>query len=269
MAHAILEPRAKAGRVFLVYGRNRDVRLQLVSILTAIGLEVLNWEQAAALTRKPAPFAQEVLEAAMRNVDAVVVLMSGDEEARLRPEFCAEDEQEIEGVLRPQARPNVIFEAGLAFGLFPKSTVLVQLGRLRQISDLNGMQYVPLDSSPESRQALLNRLRNAGCRIQGAVADTAPPGLPSPEDGLPAVDDSKGYGVKMGLFRRLGSLLPIPRMGGNLEVVTHAVIGEAVVLSIGGAVDSRAVRILHWLPGNAEPGKSQRRAHYSLTRRWS
>src|SRR5258708_6206961 len=113
-------------RVFVVYGRDREAHSRLTAILKSLGIEVLDWEGAIELSGKPAPYAKEVLQAAMRNVDAVVILMSGDEEARLRPDLCSDYELVSEGALQPQARPNVIFEAGLAFALFPNKTILVQ-----------------------------------------------------------------------------------------------------------------------------------------------
>src|SRR5262245_29069097 len=102
------------------------------------------------MTKNPSPHAREVLDAALRHAGAVVVLLTGDDEARLRSELCREDERESEGVFRLQPRPNVLFEAGLALASFPRATVLVQLGRLRSVSDIAGIQYVPLDESPAS-----------------------------------------------------------------------------------------------------------------------
>lgn len=237
-------------RVFLIYGRNREARSRLTGLLQAFGLEVLDWETAISLTGVASPHAREVLEAAMRNVGAVVVLMSGDEEARLRQELCAEDERATEGLLGPQARPNVIFEAGLAFALFPSRTIVVQLGRLRPISDLAGVQYVPLDDSPESQRALVNRLNTAGCRIRSA-SNSVPTELPRAEAGLPPVAETAGTAAKVALFRRLKSLLPVPGMGGSLELTSTARIGEMLVLSLRLPPDAEEFRVDHWLPGYA------------------
>ena len=78
-----------AQRVFLVYGRNREAHTALRCLLVSMGLEIVDWEAALARTGKAAPHAKEVLETAMLAVGAVVVLMSGDEEARLRKESCS------------------------------------------------------------------------------------------------------------------------------------------------------------------------------------
>jgi predicted nucleotide-binding protein len=110
-------------KAFIVYGRDHDARAALKRALEGMGLEVLDWERAIVATGKGSPHASEVLQAAMRSVKAVVVLMTGDTEARLLRRFCTQEELDTEGIMRPQARQNVIFEAGLAFALFPNSTI--------------------------------------------------------------------------------------------------------------------------------------------------
>jgi Predicted nucleotide-binding protein containing TIR-like domain len=236
-----------SSRAFLVYGRNLGARRELTELLQQLGLAVLDWEGAVALTGKASPHAREVLEAALSNVGAVVVLLSGDEEARLRPEFCTPDDAETEGRLNAQSRPNVIFEAGLAFGLFPTRTVVVQLGRLRALSDIAGIQYVPLDESPESRRALANRLRTAGCAVVENASSNV--GLPRAAEGLPAV--AHGETGRLGVFRKLKSFLPLPGMGGSLEVAQSVRVGEKLMLSVDLPPEAREYRVMHWRPGAA------------------
>jgi predicted nucleotide-binding protein len=52
------------------------------------------------------------------------VVFSPDAEVRLRGELRSDGEAQD---LECQARPNVFFEAGLAFGRFPEKTVMVEL----------------------------------------------------------------------------------------------------------------------------------------------
>lgn len=209
---------------------------------------MLDWEGAVALTGTASPHAREVLEAAMRNVGAVVVLMTGDEEARLRAEFCAPDEIDTEGALKAQARPNVIFEAGLAFALFPKRTVVVQLGRLRVISDIAGVQYVPLDDSPQSRRALANRLRTAGCAI--VDSESPPVAVPAADADLPPV--ARAGTARVTVFHTLKSMFGLPSFGGRLEITESATAGEKLTLTLH-LPEATEYRVLHWMPGAATP----------------
>jgi predicted nucleotide-binding protein len=52
----------------------------------------------------------------MAKARAVLVLLSPDDEAKLRDLFISPSDGSFERELTPQARPNVLFEAGLAFG---------------------------------------------------------------------------------------------------------------------------------------------------------
>jgi hypothetical protein len=240
--------------VFVVYGRDRLALTTLNGILDRMGLGVIDWEGAIALTGNAAPHAREVLQRAMRSVKAVIVLMTGDEEGRLLPQFCTQEELDSEGVMRPQPRQNVIFEAGLALGLFPANTIMVKLGRLSLPSDLDGVQYVALDPTPESRRALVNRLRTAGCRVQPWREIGGSPELPNADADLPQLR-AKVRGAHLALMRRLRSLIPVPGLGGSLEVATHAEIGENLVLSVKLEAGTEIVGVQHWLPGSATPQK--------------
>ncbi len=250
-------PRASAhsrDKVFIVYGRDRDARDALKRALEELGLEVLDWERAVAATGKGSPHVSEVLQAAMRTVKAVVVLMTGDSEARLLHRFCTQDELTTEGAMRPQARQNVIFEAGLAFAFFPKSTIIVKMGRLTIPSDLDGVQYVSFDFSLPSRQALSNRLRIAGCKVFFDPAQSGGTGPAPPDSGLPPVQTEGKPGVaRIALFRRLRSLIPVPGLGGSLEITADAVIGEKLMISVKVESGAHFRVVNHWPPGSITP----------------
>jgi hypothetical protein len=53
----------------------------------------------------------------------------------------------------------------MAFAYHPRQTVLVQVGKIRQISDISGRHMVVMNSSIASRQELANKLRAAGCAV--------------------------------------------------------------------------------------------------------
>ena len=154
-----------AKNVFVVYGRNELAKRAMYEFLRAIGLNIVEWEQAVALTKKGAPFIGEILEAAFRVSKAVVVMLTGDDEARLKSEYYSLHEVESEKILTPQPRQNVLFEAGMAFGLQRTRTVLVELGTLRPFSDVWGRYSIRLDNTSAKRNELAQRLRSIGCDV--------------------------------------------------------------------------------------------------------
>jgi predicted nucleotide-binding protein len=168
----VLRQVQKRGKsVFVVHGRDEALRRSLFAFLRAIGLNPIEWRKAIALTKKPSPYIGEILEAAFQHAVAVVVLFSPDDEARLRSKFIKPIDGPHERELTPQPRPNVLFEAGMAFGRNPDRTVLVQVGDTRPFSDLAGRHVVHLSGSPESRQELATKLDSAGCSIDLSGTD--------------------------------------------------------------------------------------------------
>jgi predicted nucleotide-binding protein len=149
--------------VFVVYGRNEKLRLDFFSFLRSLGLKPIEFSKAVTLTGKGAPYIGEILDAAFRNAQAVIVLMSPDDEARLKEQFQLETDESYEKELVGQPRQNVFFEAGLAFGHKPDRTILVKVGELRPFSDVYGRHEVRLTNDPAKRQDLVNRLEKAGC----------------------------------------------------------------------------------------------------------
>lgn len=174
--------------VFVVHGRNELLRKSMFDFLRSINLSPMEWTTAVELTGEGSPYIGQVLDAAFHHATAVVVLMTPDEVAYLQPRYGhGESDQETQPA--PQARPNVLFEAGMALGRDAKRTVLVEVGDVRQFSDVAGRHAIRLSNTPASRQALAKRLRTAGCAVDLNGTDwhttgdfTAPP---PPGDGLP------------------------------------------------------------------------------------
>lgn len=159
-------------RVFVVHGRNHAAREGIFAYLRALGLEPIEWDEAVRWTGQGSPYVKDVVEAGFSECQAALVLLTGDDEARLRANLAAAGEPEYESRLTPQARPNVLFEAGLALGLRPERTILARLGDVRPWSDVHGMHFVQLDvNAPEWRQSLRERLRGAGCRVKQEGSD--------------------------------------------------------------------------------------------------
>lgn len=157
--------RTKDNTVWVVHGRDLKARDDMFALLRSVGLQPIEWVQALKMSRKAAPYTGEILEAAFNTAAAVVVLLTPDDEARLKKRFRVAKDPLYERELTGQARPNVLFEAGMAFGRHPKNTVIVQLGDVRPFSDVAGRHVVHLSGSVESRRDLLTKLENAGCRV--------------------------------------------------------------------------------------------------------
>ena len=110
----------------------------MFAFLRSLGLRPLEWSEAVQATDNPIPYIGEILETAFTTAQAVIVLFTPDDEARLRDALRAPGEPPHETELTGQARPNVLFEAGMAMGRSQERTVLVELGSLRPFSDIAG-----------------------------------------------------------------------------------------------------------------------------------
>jgi hypothetical protein len=96
---------------------------------------------------------------------AVVAVLTGDDLACLREEFRKDSDEPYEKALTPQARPNVLFEAGMALGLHPDRTILVQIGEIRPFSNIGGRHLLRFDGTAAARNDLKERLKGAGCAV--------------------------------------------------------------------------------------------------------
>jgi predicted nucleotide-binding protein len=179
--------------VFVVYGRNGKLRSDFFGFLRSVGLDPLEWSQALKLTGKASPYIGEVLDKAFQSAQAIVVLLTPDDEVHLGKELWSQNEPEDEKHPMRQARPNVLFEAGMAFGRNPDRTLLVEIGRVKPFSDVGGRHIVKLSNAPQKRQDIVNRLRTAGCSVSTEGADWL-------EVGNFDVEADNGIGGQIGLL---------------------------------------------------------------------
>ena len=160
-----LRPATDAREVFVVHGRNAAASDALFAFLRAIDLHPLEWSEAVRATGKASPYIGDILNIAFSRAHAVVVVFTPDDEARLREPYRRNDDPPHEVELTGQARPNVLFEAGMAMGRDENRTILVELGNPRPFSDIGGRHTVKLDNSSQRRQELAKRLEAAGCPV--------------------------------------------------------------------------------------------------------
>ncbi len=156
---------ADPSKVFIVHGRNNDARKAMLEFLRALRLHPIEWTEAITATGNASPYVGDVLSKGFEMAQAVVVLMTPDDEARLRISYRDTDEPPHETHLTGQPRQNVLLEAGMALGTHPERTVIVEIGQLRPMSDTFGRHVIRMDSRPETRQDLATRLATAGCEV--------------------------------------------------------------------------------------------------------
>jgi predicted nucleotide-binding protein len=140
-------------RVFVVHGRNWKIKKEVFAFLRKIGLSPISWGEAVSLTGGSASYIGQALNAALDQAEAVVVLLTGD------------DEVYIDGNVHHQPRANVLFEAGMAFTRIPKRTILVELDDIRFCRALVGRYRIRLSNDFQNRMDFIRSLRNVGCII--------------------------------------------------------------------------------------------------------
>jgi len=178
---------ADSRSVFVIHGRNEPAREALFAFLRSIDLAPIEWAEAISMTGSASPYIGDVLDAAFRRAQAVVVLQTPDDIAHLHESLTYPGDPETQPQMQP--RPNVLYEAGMAMGRNPERTVMVELGQVKVFSDIHGRHAVRLDNSVAKRQDLAMRLRNAGCGVNldgtswHTAGDLTPPSAPG--GGLP------------------------------------------------------------------------------------
>src|SRR2546423_9451668 len=101
--------------VFVVYGRNKHVMREMFAFLKMLSLLPIPWEEAVLSTSRSASYIGETLYGLLQQAQAVVVLLTGDEEAALRSGVFINGDSVNDRALFPQPPPNVFFETGIAF----------------------------------------------------------------------------------------------------------------------------------------------------------
>jgi predicted nucleotide-binding protein len=140
--------------------------------LEELGVNVITWEAAEEEAEKALwkeegaerpPTVIDIVDSGFKLSTCAVVLMTPDDEARLRAEFVEPraGNEEWEPPLKPQPRPNVLFEAGMAWGRHSNRTVFVEFDDLPPIewpSDLRGLYTVRLGKDEGGPRRLARRV---------------------------------------------------------------------------------------------------------------
>jgi predicted nucleotide-binding protein len=153
-----------AKKVFIIHGRNVAARVAVEHFLMALGLQPIDFDQLAA-DQGGTAFVGDIVRAGLEQAKGIVALFTPDEFAALRPDHRGAHDQGTE-IQRWQARPNVIFEAGMAYGMAPKQTVLVTVGsEVSLFSDVAGVHILRLNNTTDSRGKFRQKLIGMGCDV--------------------------------------------------------------------------------------------------------
>jgi predicted nucleotide-binding protein len=160
-------PNTKENTVFVVHGRDAKLRDSMYELLGALGLKPQEWGHAirAARGKGGNPYVNDAVTKIMGQAQAIVVILSPDDDVRLKAQFVTKHERGTEGRLFGQARPNVIFETGIAIGTHHAKTLIVRVGDVKPFTDIGGMHILHLTGSDQSRHDFANRLEDLGCDI--------------------------------------------------------------------------------------------------------
>jgi hypothetical protein len=157
-------------RVFVIYGRDVEAHAELAKFLHALNLEEIVFDEVAN-TLGPSPFVADIVLRGIKEADAVIALFTPDEQAALYDPTTGRPLETNAGGSRWQARPNVIFEAGIAYGRGLIEPILVVLGAdVSLFSDIGGKHFVNLGRS-DGKRNLFNRLNTILGPITPRISD--------------------------------------------------------------------------------------------------
>ncbi|MFJ9245415.1 TIR domain-containing protein [Streptomyces sp. NPDC101776] len=157
--------RDRGRSVFVVHGRDEEVRQAMFGLLRRLDLRPLEWEELVRATGKPSPFLGEVVMNAPAQAQAALVLLTPDDVAKLHPHLLGNRERDDETQLTGQPRQNVLIELGMVLMAYPERTVIVEVGRLRHVADTAGINVIRFDGTEDSLAKIAARLKLAGCQL--------------------------------------------------------------------------------------------------------
>jgi predicted nucleotide-binding protein len=165
--------------VFVIHGRDPQVERDVFGFLRALRLRPLDWESLVAATGSTLPSLLDVVTGGLTDgtAQAVLAVLSPDDEVRLHPSLHKHREDPLQSEVQLQPRPDVLLELGGALTVCRERTIVVELGDLRPISDISGLNVIRFDGvdNKTPMRKLVNRLRRAGCPVDDSDIDWGKP----------------------------------------------------------------------------------------------
>jgi predicted nucleotide-binding protein len=158
-------PEDSSRKVFVIHGRDKQVRNRFFSFFQALDLRPQDFELLVNATGGTSPNIVDVVRRAPEIAQAIVVLVTPDDTVVLHPDLAGKQDPDFETGVGSQARPNVLVELGMALMAYPQRTIIVEMGSLRPVSDLGGLHVVRFDGSGPAIAKVVSRLKAAGCLV--------------------------------------------------------------------------------------------------------
>lgn len=155
--------------VFVIHGRDFGAWEAMRDFLELLQLSPENFSVLQKSDELGASYSvQDVLRLAFQRAHALIALFTPDEHAVLHNELrLPQDVMEPSNISRGQPRPNVFFEAGMAYSKRRQQTVMVTFGNVGWLSDLRGVEPVAFRrDDAATREQLTARLRAAGVQVR-------------------------------------------------------------------------------------------------------
>jgi hypothetical protein len=149
------QPVSNPPRAFIIHGRDLDAVAELSDFLVKLGLTDMKFDDVADRLGAN-PFIADIVVRGISMADVVVGFFTPDEIAALYDS----DGRYMGGTARWQARPNVLFEAGVAWGLAHDKVILATLGAdVELFSDVQGVHILRLDQE-RGRRSFIARIEH-------------------------------------------------------------------------------------------------------------
>ena len=157
----------KRKKTVCVASAPRDgVRRVMGGFLSSLGLIPVHFDQRTSWTSGASPPAEQELKAIFRETQAFIVVLTPDWKVVPVDSSTQPGVQEPEVCFQPDSR--VILAAGMAHVIDPQRVIAIRIGDIGHSNALYE-RSIRLDDTPETQNAVIARLKDVGCRVDGGA----------------------------------------------------------------------------------------------------
>jgi Predicted nucleotide-binding protein containing TIR-like domain len=160
-------------RVFVVAGRDHQLRDRMHRFLRCLDLAPLEPDECIEMTGKAMPTVSEMVMAGIAHAQAAIVVLTPDDVVRPHPRMSdgvmsGTGAAELDAL---QVDAAVLVQLGIALAVYPDRVLAVYAGGVRALPYLAGLTAIRLDHTVECRKAIALRLQRAGCSVSWEGTD--------------------------------------------------------------------------------------------------